>query len=250
MLVNEAFANQMFPGQPLVGRPLALTVRAPQGDVLWQTRTVVGVVSDAAYRSLRDPAKPMMYVPLAQREPTPQTGCVLVVRGTAPSGVLMRNVSAVIAKANPNLTVVYETLTQQIDESLAQDRMLALLSTSFSGLALLLAGVGLYGVTSYATHLRRREIGVRIALGATMPAVVTSVMAGILRLIAFGIAVGLMVSLCAAQFLSSLLFGVRPRDVSTFVAAALLLMAVGCVAAWFAVRRAARVDPMIALRAE
>jgi ABC-type antimicrobial peptide transport system permease subunit len=164
--------------------------------------------------------------------------------------MLMRGVSAAIEKVNPNLMVTYETLTQQLDESLAQDRTIALLSTSFSALALLLAGVGLYGVTSYATHLRRREIGIRIALGASMPVVVTFVVARVLRLIALGIAVGLVISLWATQFVASLLFSVLPRDLSTFVAAALLLTAVGCVATWLPARRAARLDPMIALRAE
>jgi predicted lysophospholipase L1 biosynthesis ABC-type transport system permease subunit len=242
----------MFPAKAVVGLPLSLTARTPQGDFLWETRTIVGVVSDVAYRSVRDPARPMIYVPLAQRaDPTPQTGCVLAVRGTSGSAAaLMRRVNAAVEKVNPNLTVTYETLTQQLDESLAQERIVALLSASFSALAVLLAGVGLYGVTSYATHLRRREIGIRIALGATTPVVITFAVARVLRLIALGIAVGLLVSLWSTRFVASLLFGVPPHDVSTFLAAALLLTTVGCLATWLPAQRAARVDPMIALRAE
>ncbi len=252
MMVNAAFARELFPGQRVVGLPLALHVRAAQGDVFWETRTIVGVVSNVAYRSPRDDAKPMIYAPMAQRAGTfPQTSCFLIVRGAGTvSAALMRQIDSAVKSVNPDLATTFEPVSRQLADSLSQERLVAVLSGGFGLLALLLASLGLYGVTAYFTNLRRREIGVRIALGATASDVIVFVIRQEVTLIAAGVIGGLLVSIWATRFIAALLYGVPPHDVATLLSAGGVLLAAGCFAAWLPARRAARLDPSIALRAD
>ena len=131
---------------------------------------------------------------------------------------------------------------------MVQERLVAALSGFFGALALLLAGIGLYGVTAYGVSRRRTEIGVRMALGAEPGRVVRLVLARVAWLVAAGVVIGGAVSLWAAKFLGTLLFGLSPRDPATLAGAALTLVAVGLVTAWFPARRASRIDPTEVLR--
>ena len=142
----------------------------------------------------------------------------------------------------------FVTLEEQVQGSLTQERLVATLAGFFGGLGLLLAAVGLYGVTAQAVTARRAEIGIRMALGATVDGVVRLVLARTARLVAVGIVAGAALSIWAAKFVASLLYGLTPRDPVTFAGAALLLASVAALAAWLSARRVARFDPADVLR--
>ena len=215
-------------------------------------REIVGVVADAVYRALREPIPATMYVPLAQfddsRSPAPPSMSVSV-RATAGSPALLAlSVSAAIAGVNPDLALTFRPLADQVNASLTQERVVAMLSGFFGGLALLLAGLGLYGVTSYAVARRRTEIGIRMALGAAPAGVVRLVLSRVSLLVGFGVVVGTGVSLWASQFVSTLLYGLEPRDPATLVASSATLALVGALAGWLPAHRASRIDPAEVLR--
>jgi ABC-type antimicrobial peptide transport system permease subunit len=163
---------------------------------------------------------------------------------------LMRSVGAAISGVNPNLDFTFRQLPEVVSGSIAVERSLAVLTTVFGALALILAAVGLYGVTSYATNRRRMEIGIRIALGATSGGIVWKVVSRIAVLVGVGIALGAVASLWASKFMVSLLYEVEPRDVATLVVAVVVLVAAGILAGYVPARRAAHVDPLVALRYE
>src|SRR5262249_35637326 len=147
MLVNEAVARQMFPGQPLVGVPLQLTYRSQEfGDIPIGVKTVVGIVEDTVFRSIRSPAAPTVYTPLAQRsDPMLWTYFHIVVQATAGAPALLTNrLTEVLHTIDPDLMLTFRPVADQVDESLAQDRLVAMLAGFFGTLALLLAALGLY----------------------------------------------------------------------------------------------------------
>jgi ABC-type antimicrobial peptide transport system permease subunit len=216
---------------------------------------IVGVVADAVYaRSLRDPIGATIYLPLAQRDGVwlPFLASMsLSVRSSGGSPALLtKSVAAAISAVNPELALTFRPLASQIEASLTQDRVLAMLSGFFGALALLLAGLGLYGVTSYAVSRRRREIGVRIALGAAPGRVQRLVLSWVSGLVVLGIIIGGVASLWASRLVATLLYGLEPRDPLTLVGAAVVLATVGALAAWLPAQRAARMDPAVILRYE
>jgi len=164
--------------------------------------------------------------------------------------LLTKSVAGAIGAANPELALTFRPLASQIDASLTQDRLLAMLSGFFGALALLLAGLGLYGVTSYAVSRRRREIGVRIALGAAPGRVQRLVLSRVSVLVVLGVIIGGMASLWASRFIATLLYGLEPRDPATLIEAATVLATVGALAAWLPAWRASRIDPAVVLRYE
>jgi ABC-type antimicrobial peptide transport system permease subunit len=169
------------------------------------------------------------------------------IRASAGSPALLaRSVAASIARVNPQLTVTFRPLADQVDDSLARERVLATLAGFFGGLALLLAALGLYGVTAYAVTRRRTEIGIRMALGAAPAGVVRLVLSRVTMLI--GVLVGAGISLWASKFVASLLFGLEPRDPLTVLGAIATLAAVGGFAGWLPAWRASRIDPADVLR--
>src|SRR5262249_48725599 len=153
-----------------------------------------------------------------------------------------------ILAVNPGVSMQFRTLGDQVDASLTQERLVAMLSGFFGALALLLAGLGLYGVTSYAVTRRRGEIGIRMALGAAPAGGVRLVLGRVVWLVAIGVTIGVGVSAWASRFVSSLLFGLQPRDPVTLVASVITLAAVGAVAGWLPAWRASRIDPAEVLR--
>jgi putative ABC transport system permease protein len=251
MLVNEALVRRFFSGRNLVGAPLALTFRSGQsGDVPLGIYTVAGIAGDAAYRSIRTPMRPTIYMPLAQRtDRLLFTYFYIAVRSASGSPALLtRSVRAALTAVNPDLTLTFRPMSTVIDDSLAQDRLVAMLSAFFGVLALLLAGLGLYGVTAYAVARRRTEIGIRIALGAPPLGVVRLVLARVALLVGAGVIVGAGTSLWASRFVASLVYGLAPRDPVTLVGAAITLAVVGALAGWLPARRASRIDPAEVLR--
>jgi ABC-type antimicrobial peptide transport system permease subunit len=167
---------------------------------------------------------------------------------TGSPGRLTKNIVAAIAGVSPQLAVTVHPLTKQIDDSMARERVVAMLAGFFGALALLLAGLGLYGVTSYAVSRRRTEIGIRMALGAAPAGVVRLVLARVTLLVGIGVVVGAGVSLWASTLVATLLYGLQPRDPVTLVGAVVILATVGAVAGWLPASRASRIDPAEVLR--
>ena len=246
-IVNRAFEQRFLGGASGVGRTFTtvepVADRAPAAPY-----EIVGVVEDSIYRSLRSPMEPTMYVPLAQ---TDQLGTSIVLPIRAAAGrpeALVQSVGAALAREEPSAVLSFRALSEQIDASLTQERLVAGLAGFFGTLALLLAAIGLYGVTSCAVAARRGEIGLRMALGASAQGVVRLVLRRVAWLVSAGIVLGAAVSAWAGKYVQTLLYGLEPRDLSTFVAATLLLATAATVAAWLPARRASRIDPMQALR--
>ena len=188
----------------------------------------------------------------AQRKPSGFWATVLLTINTARGtrAVVEPEVAAALKKADPAIAFTFGTFDQLVEATVTQERLVALLSGFFGGLALLLAAVGLYGLVAHAVRARQMEIGLRVALGAAPSDILRLVFHRVGLLIAAGLALGLVGSLWAARFVEALLFKLEPRDPVTFAGAAAALVAVGVVAAWLPARRAARIDPVAALRAE
>jgi putative ABC transport system permease protein len=173
----------------------------------------------------------------------------LSVRAASGSPALMtKSVEAAIMSVNPQLMLTFRSLSNQVDGALTRERLLAQLAGFFGVVALLLAGLGLYGVTAYVISTRRIEIGIRLALGAAPRGVVSFVLTRVAMMVAAGIVGGAVISLWAASFVGGLLYRLPPRDPATLIAAVGVLLAVGAIAGWIPARRAARIDPGIVLR--
>lgn len=245
-IVNQAFVRRYLRAAAPLGRSIR-QVAGPPGHPA-PPMEIVGVVEDATYGTLREPHPPTIYLPLAQAGlDVPFVSLsIRAARGSRAS--LAKDVAAAASAEDPNLSLVVRPLAQQIDASLARERILAILSSFFGALAIALAGIGLYGVASYAVNRRRTEIGVRIAIGADTARVMRLVVGRVALLVSLGIVVGGVFSLWASTFLGALLFGVQPHDPLTFAGAALVLAAIAALASWFPARRAARIDPALVLR--
>ena len=168
--------------------------------------------------------------------------------GGAPPLQLARSVAAAVHGVNPDMVVTFRSLTDQVGATLAQERIVAMLSGFFGTLALLLAALGLYGVTSYAVSRRRTEIGIRAALGASRGGLVRLVLSRVATLVAAGVVIGAGLSMWASKFVAALLYGLEPRDPATLAGAAIVLAAVGAAAGGLPAYRASRIDPAEVLR--
>jgi predicted permease len=243
-IVNEAFVRQYLPGE----QPLGQRVR-PGFDP--NTRhEIVGVVGDAVYATPREGMLPTMYLPIGQRNPSEFWETVLLTIN-APSGrraALEREVAAALTRADPSIAFTFGNFDQLVEATVTQERLIAMLSAFFGGLALLLAAVGLYGVVAHAVGARRTEIGLRMALGAAPSSIVRLVFRRVGILIVAGIAFGVAGSFWAVRFVEGLLFDLEARDPVTFAGAAAVLIIVGVVAAAIPARRATRLDPATVLR--
>ncbi len=244
-LVNEAFVRKFLPGD----NPIGHTIRTTSNNVT-STKEIVGLLADAAYRDVREPTLPTAYVPWSQYDgdDTLPGELTLSVRARSSPVALTKTVAAAIAEVEPTLALTFKPLADQVSETLLQERLLAWLSACFGGLALLIAAVGLYGVTSYAVSLRRHEIGIRMALGATRSVVLQLVLGRVWILTGIGIVAGLAISAWAARFVATLLYGLDPTDPVTLLSSAAVLAAVGTLAGWLPAHRASRLDPTTVLR--
>jgi putative ABC transport system permease protein len=245
-IVNEAFARRYLSGQQRIGQ----TLRVDSDD--GPRYEIVGVVADAVYTTPRDGMLATMYVPLAQREPREWNfwrNAVLTIKAVSGQRALVeRDVATALTRADPTLVFTSGTFDQMLDATMTQERLIAMMSGFFGALALLLAGLGLYGIVAQAVRARRTEIGLRMALGAQPTGIVRLVFRGVGVFIVAGLALGLAGSWWAALFIAPLLFHVESRDPMTFVGTAAVLVAVSVVAAWVPARRAARLDPATVLR--
>lgn len=247
-VVNETLARGVFGA----ASPLGRTFRIPQGDGLGEPFTVVGVVRDAKYATLRETPRPIAYVLLAQDSlaPSPQVFLVRVAGAASPTGGVAAGVRRTFAAVAPHVTLRVAALDHDVAESLTRERLMATLSAFFGGLALVLAMGGLYGLTAYTVGRRRGEIGVRLALGASPARVRRAVLGEVGALVAVGVGLGAVATIASVRLVGAFLYGVSPRDPATLTASAALLAAVGVLAAYAPARRASRLNPAETLRPE
>ncbi len=248
-IVNQAFAEKYYGGANPIGRTFRRMARPGKQPPLME---VVGLVEDSVYRSLREPLSPTFYLPFEQwvGEYMPGDANLSIRAAGGRPELLVKSVTEAISSIDKDLSLTFLPLSDQIDSSLVQERLIAVLAGSFGTLALLLAGIGLYGVTAYSVGRRRREIGIRIALGAVPSSVVRMVVGRVALLVGLGIAFGAAVSIWASQFVEKLLFGLKARDPLTLVGGAAVLAAIGAVAGWLPAHRATRIEPAEILREE
>jgi ABC-type antimicrobial peptide transport system permease subunit len=246
-IVTERIVRECFPGGP--GQALGRRVRVnviDRGEWL----TVVGVVADIRQMSLERDVQPMIYAPF-QQDHSGFLRFVAFVARTSTPGSVVEGIRAEIRRAAPDLPIQSTvTMDEAVAASVAQPRFRTVLLALFAVSATLIATCGLYGLMAYAVTQRRREIGVRMALGADRRDVLRLVLTRALRIVVAGLVVGLAGAVAVSRVLQTFLFGVTPTDPIAFTTVTLLLMAVGLMAAWLPARRATRIDPWAALRAE
>ena len=245
-IVNQAFARTIFGTPNVLGRRF---VKRDGVRSASQTFEVVGIVSDMKITSLRADDEMMAFVPDTQVAAAPLSQTVVLHSGL-PLRDVMSGVLHAVAEVSPAISVDFSVFKTQIQETLVPESLMATLSGFFGLLAGLLAVIGLYGVISYMVAQRRNEIGIRIALGAGRRSILSMVLRGAGKLIVAGLVVGTVLALLGARAASSLLFGLRPYDPATLIAAVVLLAGVSFLAAAVPARRAARLEPMKALRDE
>jgi predicted permease len=242
-IVNQTVAKKFFGGENPVGKRM----RVQTVDTSFVAVDIVGLVEDAKYATLRETPRATVYLPTRQTEPI-STAITYELRVVGSPVTYRPLVTASIGQENGQNALRFTTLDDLVNASLARERLLGTLSAFFGGLALLLAVLGLYGTISYSVVRRRNEIGVRMTLGAARANVVRMVLAEVSRVTAIGIVLGAVGALAATRLLSSFLFGITPRDPATLTISALLLLVVAIAAGALPAWRAARLDPMVALR--
>ena len=247
VVVNETFAKKYFSGANPVGRFVRYEPAPGENQAPLE---IVGLVRDAVYESLRDEIPPTMYQAAMQNR-TPGPGMYITARAaTGSPALLTRSIADALSRVDPDVTLTFTPYRKIVREATVQERVIAMLSAFFGGLALLLAALGLYGVMSYAVSRRRTEIGIRMALGAGPAGAVRLILLRAAVLVGLGVVAGTAVALWAAKFMagSPLIYGVQPRDPMTIAAAATVLMIVGATAGYLPARRASRIDPARVLR--
>ena len=244
-VISESLAKTRWPGQD----PLGLRIEFGNMDGDLTPFTIVGVVGDIRERGLDSPPQPTFYGSARQRPVTTST-FTLAVQSTASPAWLSARTQEIVRQLAPDVVPRFRTIEDVISTSISDRRVLMLLLVSFAACALLLAGIGIYGVISYAVAQRTQEIGIRMALGARPADVNRLVLAYGLRFAIAGLTIGIVVALIAARVMVSLLYGITPADPLTYIGVALVLGAIALAAAHIPARRAMRVDPIYALHSE
>ncbi len=265
-IVNEAFARRLLEGSPhqdesnKEGDTQGTPGRSanPVGKILFMRSfgdskpvafEIIGLVKNSKYYNLREEFPRTAFFPRSQ-QPHPDALGEIVVRSDASLAGLIPSIRNRLADASPEIMVEFHVLKTQLRESLLPERLMAILSGSFGFLAAVLAVIGLYGVMTYLILRRSNEIGIRMALGADPGTITRMILGEAVHLLVIGLGVGLVLALLAARAVSALVFGLKPHDPLTIAMAVGLLSAAAVVASYVPARRAARVDPMVALRYE
>ncbi len=256
-VVNQTFVKKFFPNEDPIGRHFGNNLQRSSNY------EIVGIVADAKYQNARDGFRPMYFRPLAQwnkgiTDPSSSTGEAsslfinsATIRFQGDQQSLEQLVRKTLANINPNLTVFdFRSLDSQVAGNFDQERLIARLTTLFGLLALVLASVGLYGITAYSVARRTSEIGLRMALGANRSNVVKLVLRGAFLQIGLGLALGIPIALLGGKFMSSQLYGVHIYDPVSVVMAVFALSAAAAIAGFIPARRASSIEPMEALRIE
>ena len=239
ILINEAMARREWPGEDPIGKLATGTEKNPV--------RVIGVVADVREMSLEQTSSPEMYIPITQN--SDEEGATLVVRTKINPDALSSSVLSTLRSLNPSQPATeFRSLQALVDHSVSPRRFFVLLVTIFAALGVLLAALGIYGVISYSVTQKTQEIGVRMALGASMGRVQRDVLGNTLRLALIGVALGTAASFGAARFIASLLYATSPTDLVTYVWMAVALVGVALLSGYLPARRASRIQPMAALR--
>lgn len=241
--MNARYAGRFFPTANPLGQHLSASVQGQKKDL-----TIVGVVADVTATGLRVTPPPTVYVPYAQLPPG--SSLTMEIRADGAIDQVGAAIRQILQDAAPGKAIELRSLAAQVDDTMFEERMLATLSAVFGLLALGLACIGLYGLLASMVARRIKEIGIRLALGASPRRVTGSVLKDAGRLILIGISVGLPVAWITSRWIESLLFGLKPGDPATAAAAIVPLTAAALLSAFIPARRAARVDPLVALRHE
>jgi predicted permease len=251
VVVNQAFANKYLPNQDPLGHTFFM------GKGRFAEMQIVGVIGDVKQLKVTDATKPEIYFCLAQTEPgTPLYGIAtafiqVAIRGAIPADSLRAQFDKALHEVAPDATTTnVKTIHEAVEDSFGSQTLTAHLLETFAGLALLIASVGLYGLLSFAVAQRTREIGLRLALGAPQANILRLVLRRALLLVAFGLTAGGILAWFAVSLARTYIFGVQAHDGLTFTAVVLVLAAASFIAAWLPARRAAAVDPILALRSE
>jgi putative ABC transport system permease protein len=240
-IVNEELARQYFPGQDPVGRRY-------RDDYDGKWRTIVGVVGSVKHQQPMNPPMPGVDAPLSQ---WPSTWTWIVIRGRGDASSVIATARQVVRQLNPDLPLVkVRTMRQVVSDSLMAPRLLMEFFGIFAAFALLLNAIGIYGMVEYSVRERTHELGIRVALGASYGSVVRLVLQKGTLPAAVGVLLGLPVALAASGVLRALLYGISPRDLTVFLGVPVVLLLVALGASFLPARRAARVDPIVALRCE
>ncbi len=254
-VVNQTFVKRFFNGENPVGRHF----EEVGDDGSRQHFLVVGVVVDAPYRNVREEQLPVAFVPLHEVDATgvvqPEQNTTFLVRmaGSDPTAWMARagELRKAVAAASAGIRVSNVRMQQElIDGQTVRERLLAMLGVFFASIALLLAGIGLYGVLNYSVLQRRREIGIRVAVGARGGAIVRLVTRSVFTMVVAGLVAGVGLGLASARYMESLFFQVRASDATMLAIPSAVILAVAAVATVPAVLRALRIDPVEILRAE
>jgi predicted permease len=242
-VINQTLARKYFGDENPLGRRFSFGGKPSEEKI-----EIVGIVRDAKYTSLRQQTQPTLYTPYLQETPGQVN---FAVRTAGDVVALTPAIREAVREVDSNVPLFdLKTQIQRSDESVRTERLFATLSSFFSLVATVLACIGLYGVMSYGVARRTNEIGIRMALGATAPRVTHMVMREALLVVVIGIVIGLVGAVAITRLIESMLFGLAPNDPITITSAALLMITVGSIAGYLPARRAARVDPMVALRYE
>jgi predicted permease len=243
-VINETMARYYFGTANPLGRRFSMP--GYRGDPSWLE--IVAVVKDAKYHDLREQASPMAYIPLFQ---APESGLTFEVRTAMNPENLMTAALQAVRSTDSRLPVFgVRTLTEQMDDSLVEERQVASLSGMFGSLAVVLACVGLYGLMAYAVNRRTNEIGIRIALGARRIQIAAMVLRETLLLVVIGLALGIPSAMAASHLIRSEMYGLKPDDAVTILLASSVMAGIAVLAGFLPARRAMHTDPMIALRSE
>ncbi len=241
VIVNRTMAEKFFPEGDALGRRFKFF-----GDTTGTT--IIGIAQDAKYNGLVEQPQPFVYQPLRQ---VYDPAVSLLVRAAGDGTTLASEARTLVQHLDPRLSILQVgTLDDQVSRALAPQRLLVAMLSVFGALALVLAAIGLYGVASYSVTQRTREIGIRMALGASRGAVMRLVLLQALTMVAVGVTVGLILASLLAQGVRGLLVGVQPVDPLTFVMTAAVLTCIAALAGYFPARRATRIDPLVALRCQ
>ena len=247
VVINETMARRAFPDEDPLGR--RIKIGAASGDDPWTT--IVGVIGDFRHYRLPEPMGPAMYYAYNQY---PQYTQTVVVRSGETAGdpaALTPGIRAILRQLDPDVPAYqWQTLEEAVDRALWRQRLQGQVIGLFAALAMILATIGIYGVISYSVAQRTREVGVRVALGATASQVMGLVLRQGVALVVIGVGLGLLAALGASRLLTRFLYGVAATDLITFVGVPLVLAAVAIMASWLPARRAARIDPLVAMRVD
>jgi predicted permease len=245
-IVNEAFAQKIYDGANPVGKRFSFEGDKGEAPPVFE---IVGVAKNTKYYELREDFRPIAFFPDAQ-DTSPNQSVNLMIRADLPLSALIPAVKRSVAEISPDIDVDFHPFKTTILDGLLQERLMATLSGFFGALAAILAVIGLYGVISYMVARRTNEIGIRMALGANGAGIVRLILREALLLLTIGLVIGAALALAAARTAKSMLFGLKPYDPATLAFAIVSLALVAIAASYIPARRAAGVDPMVALREE